>query len=167
MTAAAPQAHRPRRRQFYRDAAAPRPHDVLAAAFAVVRDGAGRVLLVRRADDGNWELPGGRIDVGESASAAAVREVAEESGVEVKITDVAGVYSDPSHVLAYADGRVHQQLAVCFRAWPLGGAPRPDGRETVGAAWFEPADTAGLPMHPSVRLRLEHALAEPHLAQFD
>ncbi|MFZ2119232.1 MAG: NUDIX domain-containing protein, partial [Pseudonocardiaceae bacterium] len=41
----------------------------------------GRVLLVRRADDGYWELPGGRVEVGESASAAVVREVAEEAGV--------------------------------------------------------------------------------------
>jgi 8-oxo-dGTP pyrophosphatase MutT (NUDIX family) len=156
-----------RRRQYYRDENAPAPHDVLATAFAVVRDPAGRVLLVRRADDGYWELPGGRIDVGESASAAAVREVAEEAGVEVKVTDIAGVYSEPGHVLAYPDGRVHQQLAVCFRAWPIGGTARPDGRETSAAVWFDPAATAELPMHPSMRRRLDHALAEPAAAQFD
>jgi 8-oxo-dGTP pyrophosphatase MutT (NUDIX family) len=156
-----------RRCQYYRDDSAPRPDDVLATAFAVVRDEAGHVLLVRRTDDGNWELPGGRIDVGESASAAAVREVAEEAGVEVNVTDLAGVYSEPGHVLAYPDGRVHQQLAVCFRAWAVGGTPRPDGRETDAVGWFEPADTAGLPMHPSMRRRLEHALADPYGAQFD
>lgn len=156
-----------RRRQYYRDDSAPTPDGVRATAFAVVRDSARRVLLVRRVDDGYWELPGGRIDVGESASDAAVREVAEEAGVEVKVTDVAGVYSEPEHVLVYPDGRVHQQLAVCFRAWPIGGTPRPDGRETDAAEWFDPADTAGLPMHPTMRRRLEHAIAEPYGIQFD
>lgn len=45
-----------------------RPRGLLPAAFAIVRNGPGRVLLVRRADDGYWELPGGRIEVGESAA---------------------------------------------------------------------------------------------------
>ena len=156
-----------RRRQYYQDATAPRPDNVLAAAFAVVRDDEARVLLVRRVDDGNWELPGGRIDVGESASAAAAREVAEEAGVEVLITDLVGVYSDPGHVLAYPDGAVHQQLAVCFRGWPTGGEVRPDGSETDAAEWFDPLDTVELPMHPAVRRRLLHALGETPSAQFD
>ena len=155
------------RRQYWQDGCAPHPATLLAAAFAVVRDGDARVLLVRRTDDGNWELPGGRIDVGESASAAAAREVAEESGVEVKITGVAGVYSDPGHVLAYPDGGVHQQLAICFQAWPVAGEPRPDGLETDAAGWFEPAETGGLQMHPAMRVRLVRALDEPAVAQFD
>ena len=47
-----------RLREYYRDANAPRAHDVLPAAFAAVRNSAGELLLVRRIDDGNWELPG-------------------------------------------------------------------------------------------------------------
>ena len=68
-----------RLREYYQDPHAPRAHDVLPAAFAAVRNLAGEVLLVRRIDDGYWELPGGRIDVGESAAQAVIREVAEES----------------------------------------------------------------------------------------
>jgi 8-oxo-dGTP diphosphatase len=49
-------------------------------AFAAVRDITGRMLLVRRCDTGDWELPGGHVDPGESAS-DAVRETAEESGI--------------------------------------------------------------------------------------
>lgn len=148
-----------RRRQYFHDRAAPAPGGLLPAAFAIVRDAAGRVLLVRRADDGNWELPGGRIDVGESAAAAVVREVAEEAGVAVRVTGVAGVYSDPGHVLAYPDGDVHQQLAVCFHAIGAGGGqPRPDGLETVAAGWFETSDAGRLPMHPTMRGRLLNAL---------
>ena len=88
---------------------------ILPASFAVVRDDTGRVLLVQRADDELWELPGGRIEIGESASAAAVREVAEEAGVDIELTGLSGVYSEPGHVLVYADG-ARQQLAVCFHA---------------------------------------------------
>ena len=44
-------------------------------AFAAVCDDHGRVLLVRRGDSGNWELPGGRVELGETATTAAEREV--------------------------------------------------------------------------------------------
>lgn len=155
-----------RRRQYFHDRAAPRPNGLLPAAFAIVRDASGRVLLVRRADDGNWELPGGRVDPGESAAAAVVREVAEEAGLAVRVTGVAGVYSDPGHVLAYSDGDVRQQFAVCLHAIG-GGDPRPDGRETTAADWFEPTDTDDLAMHPTMRGRLGHALAEPDIAHFE
>jgi mutator protein MutT len=72
-----------RLREYYQDPHAPRAHDVLPAAFAAVRNVAGEILLVRRIDDGYWELPGGRIDVGESAAQAVIREVAEELGVTI------------------------------------------------------------------------------------
>jgi 8-oxo-dGTP pyrophosphatase MutT (NUDIX family) len=86
-------------REYYREENTPKADDVLPTAFAAVRDGRGQLLLVRRFDDGNWELPGGRIEPGESAVEAVIREVAEESGIELEVTGVAGVYSDPSHVL--------------------------------------------------------------------
>lgn len=156
-----------RRRQYFHDRSAPRPDALLPAAFAVVRDATGRVLLVRRADDGNWELPGGRVDVGETAAAAVVREVAEEAGLDVKVTGVSGVYSDPGYVLAYPNGEVRQQFAVCFHCWSPGGDPRPDGRESVAAAWFDPGQTHDLVMHPTMRKRLLHALAEPDAAHFE
>ena len=107
-----------RLREYYQDPNAPRAHDVLPAAFAAVRNVAGEVLLVRRIDDGYWELPGGRLEVGESAAQAVIREVAEESGVTIALTGLSGVYSDPTHVLLDPDGTVHQQLALCFHAVP-------------------------------------------------
>ena len=68
----------PRRVEFWGD---PPPATVVVAlAFAVVRDPDGRMLLARRIDTGNWELPGGAIEPGETATGAAVREVLEETG---------------------------------------------------------------------------------------
>lgn len=156
--------------EHYRDPRAPQPHDVLPAAFAAVRNAAGEILLVRRIDDGNWELPGGRVEVGETAGAALHREVVEESGVAIALTALAGVYSDPTHVLVDPDGSVHQQLALCFHAVPAdadGPPPRPDGTETDAAAWFSPAATADLTMHPAMRLRLDDALTAPDKTHFD
>jgi 8-oxo-dGTP pyrophosphatase MutT (NUDIX family) len=113
-----------RLREYYQDPNAPRAHDVLPAAFAAVRNVAGEVLLVRRIDDGYWEFPGGRLEVGESAAEAVIREVAEESGVTIALTGLSGVHSEPKHVLLDPDGTVHQQLARCA------STPSPSQRTT-------------------------------------
>ena len=107
-----------RLREHYRDANAPRAYDVLPAAFAAVRNSAGELLLVRRIDDGNWELPGGRIEVGESVSEAVVREVAEESGITIALIGFAGVYSDPSHVLVDPGGSITSSWHCVFTPFP-------------------------------------------------
>jgi 8-oxo-dGTP pyrophosphatase MutT (NUDIX family) len=156
--------------EYYQDPSAPQAHDLLPAAFAAVRNATGQVLLVRRIDDGNWELPGGRIEVGETARQAVLREVAEESGVTIELTTLSGVYSDPSHVLVDPDGSIHQQIALCFHAVPAspgGKPPRPDGIETDASRWCDPADTAGMTMHPAMRLRLDNAVAEPGRTHYD
>ena len=159
-----------RLREYYQDGDAPRAHDLLPAALAAVRNAAGQVLLVRRIDDGNWELPGGRIEVGETARQAVIREVDEESGITIELTTVSGVYSDPSHVLVDPDGSIHQQLALCFHAVPAdpdGDPPRPDGTETDAAGWCDLADVATLAMHPAMRLRLDNAVTDPRHTHYD
>ncbi len=154
--------------EYYHDVAAPQACGLLPAAFAIVRNGLGQVLLVRRTDDGYWELPGGRVEVGESASAAVVREVAEEAGVAIKVTGLSGVYSDPGHVLVYPRGRgTYQQFAVCFHAFAPARDAQPDHDETSGAAWFDPKHAQQLVMHPAMRQRLTNALVEPHRTYFD
>jgi ADP-ribose pyrophosphatase YjhB (NUDIX family)/uncharacterized RDD family membrane protein YckC len=149
--------------EYYDDPAAPAPDCLAPSAFAVVRDDADRVLLVRRADDGRWELPGGRVELGESAVEAVERAVGAESGLIVKVTALAGVYTDPAHVVVDpATGEARQQFAVCFHALPVAGEPRPDGGEISEAAWVSADRLDKLPMHPAVRRRLAHAIAAPN-----
>jgi 8-oxo-dGTP pyrophosphatase MutT (NUDIX family) len=154
------------RQVYFHDSAAPPATVVVPSVFVAVRWSGGRVLLVRRCDSGTWELPGGRVDVGESAVDAAVRETAEETGVRVVVTGCAGLFSDPGHVVRSRDGEVRQQFAVLFRARSLGGVPRGDLHETSEAAWVAPVDLAGLPMQPAARIWIDQALSvgdPPHL----
>ena len=71
------------RQVYFHDPGAPAATVVVPSVFVVARWLGGRLLLVRRCDSGTWELPGGRVDVGETAVDAAVRETAEEAGVRV------------------------------------------------------------------------------------
>lgn len=102
------------------------------------------------------------MELGETASTAAEREVVEESGIAIKVTRLAGVYTDPGHVMVYPHtGEARQEFAVCFHALPVDGRPHPDHDETCGAAWIDPARLDQMPIHPSMRLRIVHALTEP------
>jgi 8-oxo-dGTP diphosphatase len=152
---------RPARVEHFHDPCAPVATSVVPVVYAVVRDRAGRVLLVRRADTGDWELPGGRVDPGESAVTAVVREVAEESGLLVDVTGPAGLYTDPDHVVRSRGGAVWQPFAMCFHATARPGVPVPDGKETDDARWWDPDDIDALPVQPAVRRRLSDALTRP------
>jgi 8-oxo-dGTP diphosphatase len=147
------------RQVYFHDRAAPVATCVVPSVFVAVRRLHGSLLLVRRCDSGVWELPGGRVDVGESAVEAAVRETAEEAGVQVTVTGFVGLFTDPGHVVRAANGEVRQQFAVLFRARAVGGSPRGDRHETSEAAWVAPADLPGLPMESPIRIWVARALA--------
>jgi 8-oxo-dGTP diphosphatase len=84
----------------------------------------------------------------------------------VLITGLAGLFSDPGHVVRSPDGEVRQQFAVLFRARPLRGIPRGDMHETSEAAWLAPIDIPGLDVEPAARVWIDQALSvgdTPHL----
>lgn len=147
------------RTDYYHDPDAPPANSLVPSTTAAIRDGAGRLLLIHKIDNDFWALPGGGMEIGESIADAAVREVAEETGLTVELTGVVGIYTDPGHVMAYDDGEVRQEFSVCFHGRVLSGEPREDGSETKEVRWVEPADVAGLSIHPSMRRRIADALA--------
>jgi 8-oxo-dGTP pyrophosphatase MutT (NUDIX family) len=88
---------------------------VRPSVSAVIFDGRGRLLLQQRSDGGQWGLPGGSVEIGESVAAAVVREVLEETGLTVRPRRIIGVYSDPAlQVVRYPDGNVWHYVSVCF-----------------------------------------------------
>ena len=90
-------------------------------------------------------------------NATAVREVKEETGLDVEVTGLVGVYTNPHHVVAFTDGEVRQQFSLCFTTAVLGGELAID-HESTDIAWIAPDDIPNLDMHPSMRLRIEHYL---------
>src|SRR5262245_37141216 len=109
---------------FWDDPNAPVPNSLVPSVTAVVvRD--DTLLLIHRVDNDRWALPGGAIELGESSIQAAVRETSEETGIEIEVLGLVGIYTDPRHVMRYDDGEVRQQFSLCFRADPVGGSLRP------------------------------------------
>jgi 8-oxo-dGTP pyrophosphatase MutT (NUDIX family) len=145
------------RRDYYDDPEAPKPNSIVPAVTCFVEDERGRVLLVHRVDNDRWALPGGQVEVGERVAETVVREVREETGIDVEILGLVGIYSDPKHVIAYDDGEVRQQFALSFWARPIGGDLRHDD-EASEVQWITPGDLDSLDIHPSMRLRIQHAL---------
>ncbi len=141
----------------YNDPDAPAANSVVPSTTAVVTDSDGRILLIRRRDNNLWALPGGGMDLGESIEDTARREVREETGLDVEVTDLIGIYTNPHHVMAYDDGEVRQQFSLCYTTRILGGELAIDD-ESTDIRWVKSAELAGLPMHPSMRLRIEHYL---------
>ncbi len=130
-----------------------------ASASAFIRNDRGEVLLQRRADNGRWGLPGGSIEIGESAAAAVCREVAEETGLQVAVVRLVGVYSDPSlQVVRYADGNVVHYVSLFFQCRVVGGRLC-TSPETLELGYFDPGALPEdvLPLH---RIRVQDALAE-------
>nr|WSX20183.1 NUDIX domain-containing protein [Streptomyces tubercidicus] len=153
------------RTDYFDDPAAPKANSVVPSVTAVVRDAEGRLLLIHKTDNDLWALPGGGHDVGESIAESVVREVSEETGIDVAVDDVIGLYTDPRHVMAYDDGEVRQQFSICFHAHPTGGSLRTSD-ESKEVRWVSPADLYTLDIHPSMRLRIEHGLDDSRSAPY-
>ena len=91
-------------------------------ATAVIFDQAReKVLLTRREDNGRWCLPGGGMDPGESIAETCVREALEETGLEVRVIRLVGIYTSPDMIIKYADGNRKQPVAFTFEVEVTGG----------------------------------------------
>ena len=130
----------------------------MPSAACLIRDGDGRVLLVRHVE-GNWMLPGGVVDPGETPADAARRESWEEAGVLVEPYALAGVYGGSVHSVVYENGDETAWIVTVFHARIVAGEPHAHDDETVDVGWFTPAEAAGLEMSLATRDALESALA--------
>ena len=120
----------------------------IVAVMGVVRDAAGRVLLVRTPRRG-WEPPGGQVEEGESLPEALAREVLEESGCAVEVGRLVGVYSNVAPP---------PKLMLSFLCTYLGGEAA-GGDECLEAGWFPPEEALRLVTHLTQLPKLRDALA--------
>ncbi|NYI81191.1 NUDIX domain-containing protein [Nocardioides panzhihuensis] len=144
--------------EHWRNPDAPKPNSLVPASNLLVVNEAGDILLQRRRDTGQWALPGGKQEFGETPSACAIRECEEETGILAEVTGLLGVYSDPDHLIEYlSDGEVRQEYEVTFLGRPVAGAPTAND-EASAVHWVPPAKLADYDIHATMRRQIEDYL---------
>ena len=109
----------------------------LVAGEAAIIDEAGRMLLIRRADNRQWALPGGMLDIGETPAAGAVREALEETGVHCEPVVLAGVFD--SRLWGRNVQHIYQLVYIC-RPLPQPAVQASHAHEVLEQGWFAEAD---------------------------
>jgi 8-oxo-dGTP pyrophosphatase MutT (NUDIX family) len=119
---------------------------LMPAAAAVIRDVAGRVLI-QRTQHGQWSLPAGAIEPGESPAQTLVREVREETGLIVRPERVLAVWGGTGCRVTYPNGDVVEYVVTVFDCTIVSGELITSSDETAELRWFAPADVppVGLP----------------------
>jgi len=112
---------------YHGDPRAPTPNVPRRVGVVALIERGGAVLVQRRADDGQWDFLGGRVDEEETLLEALQREVFEETGLRIaQAARLFGVFSDPSRIISYPDGNVCRLFSVAFRVAPeMGSEPIP------------------------------------------
>ena len=116
-----------------------------------------KILLTRRTDNGRWCLPGGHMEAGESMAETCVREVLEETGLQVKVGRLIGVYTTPHRITEYADGNRNQLVAMSFEAEVIGGTFGLSD-ETTEVGYFSLTEIAAMDMMEHHVERIQDAL---------
>ena len=148
------------RRQFFEDTHYLTPFAVVDTA---VFDDADRILLIQRADNGRWALPGGACEVGERPGDGAMREVWEETGCQIALSGFLGVFDNRLH----GGGPLHL-YCLLFDGRVIGGAPIVTS-ETRDVGWFEAQEVPWDALHASHHTRIRFAFEwqqDPSLRPF-
>lgn len=137
------------------------PESLGLSVSAVVwrQDDRRELLLMQRSDNAHWGIPGGFVEPGESVEQAVAREVAEETGVDIAVGRLIGVYSDPARmVVEYPDGQRVHVVNLCFEARPIGRGTATTPDEALASGYFA-LDALPDPLVPIHRVRIEDAAA--------
>ncbi|MBP3648824.1 MAG: NUDIX domain-containing protein [Clostridia bacterium] len=111
-------------------------HDRIMLVFSggCILNDQGQVLLQKRGDSGLWGFPGGAIELGESPEAAAIRETQEETGLQVAVGGLIGIYTDCQ--MSYPNGDQAHSICIAYELRQTGGQLGSDDPETAALRWF-------------------------------
>ena len=107
---------------------------ILVFAGGCLFDQEGKVLLQKRGDSGKWGFPGGAVELGETPEQAAIRELKEETGLDVEIESFIGIYTDPN--MRYSNGDEAHSICIVYKLKAVGGELTCDDLETIGLQYF-------------------------------
>lgn len=127
----------------------------IVATGGLVKDGQGNILLVKTRD-GGWVYPGGQVEVGENLIDGLIREIKEESGIDVSVDSLVGVYSNTG-IQKWYDGvtDVPTQVGFDFVCQPIGGELLSFSEETTDSRWVARDRVLDLITQQSVRFRYQ------------
>jgi len=125
---------------------------------AAIFDQDQKILLIKRADNGEWAVPGGYMEAGESVSEGCEREVYEETGLHVQVKRLVGVYTNPNMLVEYPDGNRWQFVIFYFLAAQTGGELRA-GDDALEAGFYSLAEIKHMNVRALDRQRIDDALA--------
>lgn len=111
---------------------------ILSFAGGCIFNEKREVLLQRRGDSDKWGFSGGAIEIGETPQMAAIREAKEETGLDVKVGRIIGVYTDLD--IRYASGDEAQSIVIAFELLPVGGELYCDQIETKELKYFSKSE---------------------------
>jgi len=131
----------------------------VGASALIFDEAREKILMTQRSDNSRWCLPGGGMDPGESASETCIREVMEETGLEVRVIRLIGVYTTPDMLIEYRDGNKIQPVTFSFEAEVTGGELGLSD-ETIDFGWYTVAEIDAMDT-------LEHHLTRIHDAVKD
>jgi 8-oxo-dGTP pyrophosphatase MutT (NUDIX family) len=129
----------------------------IGSCAVIFDDKREKVLLTKRADNGLWCLPGGKMEPGESVEECCRREVVEETGLEVALLRLVAVYSNRDQLVVYKDGAKVQFVILSFEAQIAGGMLGLSN-ETTDAGFFSFAEMEMMEMHDRHKDRVFDAL---------
>lgn len=147
---------RTHRKDYYHQHDMPAANSIRpAAAVAIIED--KRILLLRRRDNGKWTMPGGTLEFGETLTACALREIKEETGLEIEIADIIGTYTDPDVRIEYSDGEVRREFTIVYAGAVKGGRVSLD-EESSAYQWVDLSDAQALDMAASQKRRINDVI---------
>lgn len=119
-------------------------HDKVILVFAggCIFNEKGDVLLQKRADRGKWGFPGGAVELGETPQMAAIREIKEETGLDVEVKNLIGVYTDFD--MEYPNGDKAQSICIAYSFRVIGGKLLHNNDETLELKYFSLNDMPSL-----------------------
>lgn len=135
---------------------APKVNSIVPAASAVIIRN-HMVLLQKRVDNNLWSLPGGKMEPGENIEQTIIREVLEETGYNVVVDKLIGVYTNPNCIIAYSDGEVRQQFSLCFQCSIVSGELQVSS-ESKEVRFFHLDEIETLSMSVQQKLRIDDCL---------
>ena len=138
----------PNERFYSNDDDAPTPNIPLCPGVsAVIFDSQSRILIMKRTRSEYWSLPGGRIDLDESAQNCCIRESFEETGLKTRIIRLISLNTNPSNVIHYPDGNVHRSFVACFEAEVVSGELKISG-ESEDFRWMAKEEIESIKLIP-------------------